>query len=303
MKPFIKPDLLKKGDVVAMVAPSGVVDAGYIEKTTLIIESWGLRVKHGKNLLAVDNQFAGTDQQRLHDFQEALDDSDIKAIICARGGYGAIRIIDKIEWNKFWYKPKWVAGFSDITVFHSVLCNMHIQSLHCIMPINFKKYTADSVPVRLMQQALFEGKIEHTFKSHKLNRMGKIKSRILGGNLSILYALQGTPYELKNKSSVFFLEDVGEKIYHLDRMMQSLKLAGKLNSIGGLLVGALSEMTDGKKPFGKNPEEVIADVVEGTSFPVAYGFPAGHISNNYPLILGSEALLEVNEKKTSLRMI
>ena len=302
MTAFIKPALLKPGDMVAMVAPSGVVEAEYIEKATQIIESWGLKVRHGKNLMAEFHQFAGTDSQRLSDFQEALDDAEIKAVICARGGYGAIRIIDQVNWSKFKQNPKWVTGFSDITVFHVALFNLGIQSLHCIMPINFKKYHSDSEPVVRMAKALFEGKVEYKIGAGPLCRAGTERAKLVGGNLSLLYALNGTSSDFNPDCRILFIEDVGEQYYHIDRMMQSLKLSGKLNKIGGLIVGGLSEMSDNKRPFGKTPEEIVADAVEGFNYPVVFNFPAGHLFHNYPLIIGADTSLQVSADSVEVKM-
>lgn len=302
MKTFIKPTLLQTGDTIALVAPSGVVEADYIEKSTRIFESWGLKVKHGKNLLAEYHQFAGTDSQRLSDFQEALDDGNIKAIVCARGGYGALRIIDKVNWHKFLQTPKWITGFSDITVFHSVLCNMGIQSLHCIMPINFKKYEGDSPAVTWMAKALFEGNVEYKIAAHPLCRPGTERAAIVGGNLSLLYALKGTSCDLNLNGNILFIEDVGEQLYHIDRMMQSFKLSGKFGEIGGLIVGGLSDMSDSKRPFGKTVEEIISEAIEGYSFPVVFNFPAGHINDNYPIIMGAETSLQVTSDSVEIKM-
>jgi muramoyltetrapeptide carboxypeptidase len=302
MASLIKPALLEPGDAIAMIAPSGVVEADYIQKSTEIFESWGLKVRHGKNLMAEFHQFAGTDDQRLGDMQKALDDSEIKAIICARGGYGAIRIIDQINWSKFKQKPKWITGFSDITVFHNSLFNMGIQSVHSIMPINFKKYQADSEPVLAFAKVLFEGKVEYSYEAARLCRPGTEKNPITGGNLSLLYALKGTAYDWNPQGNILFIEDVGEQYYHIDRMMQSLKLSGKLENIGGLIVGGLSEMADNKRPFGKTPEEIIAEAVQDYNYPVAFNFPAGHIFNNMPIIMGAETSLNVTEVSVEIKM-
>ena len=299
---FAKPPALNTGDKVAIVAPSGVVEEDYIEKTKNIFRKWGLDPVPGANLFARHHQFAGSDVQRLADLQNALDDEDIKAIFCARGGYGLLRIVDQIHWHKFLQSPKWVAGFSDVTALHAVLQNKSVQSIHSIMPINIGKLSVSSKPLELLGEALYKGKLIYSIESNILNRSGTEKASLTGGNLSLLYALSGTPYEVDWAGKILFIEDVGEQYYHIDRIMQSFRLAGKLEKLSGLIVGAFSEMTDNKRPFGRSPEEIISDAVEGFDFPVAFGFPAGHISENWPLILGSEVSLEVNSHLVSIKM-
>ena len=301
MAAIIKPPLLKPGDQIVIVAPSAVVGQDYVQKAADVFGSWGLKVSFGKNLFAVHHQFAGDDNQRLSDFQEALDDENISAIICARGGYGAIRIVDKLNLNRFVKKPKWVVGFSDITVIHSILLKAGIQSVHGVMPINFKNLPVSSKPVELLGQILFEGKLNYQLESNKLNRVGTEKAMLTGGNLSLLYALKGTPYDIDTTRKILFIEDVGEQLYHLDRMLQSYKLAGKFEKLKGLIVGGLSEMEDKKRPFGKTAEEIIASIVEGYNFPIAFNFPAGHLKENYPVLLGSETQLEVNSGGVNIR--
>lgn len=297
---LIKPPLLKEGDKIMIVAPAGVVSDNYVQKATSVFESWGLRVQFSKNLFSEFNQFSGTDEQRLADLQKAFDDDEISAIICARGGYGALRIVDKLNLNQFLKKPKWVVGFSDITVIHSLLLKAGVQSIHGLMPINFPDHTSDSKPVELLKQVLFEGKVGYNLPVHPLNKAGTEKAIITGGNLSLLYALSGTPYDINFRDKILFIEDVGEQLYHLDRMLQSLRLAGKFEKIVGLVVGGLSEMEDKKRPFGKTAEEIVASIVEGSDFPVVFNFPAGHIRENCPLILGSQVTMDVSDKSVKI---
>ncbi len=301
MSELKKPLLLKPGDKVAIVAPSSRIEADYIEKSISVFEDWGLIVEKGKHLLTGFHQFSGTDAQRLEDFQHAIDSEEVKAIICARGGYGAIRLLDKISWIKFAQNPKWLVGFSDVSAFHFSIQNMGIQSIHAIMPINIGKLYATSREVELLGQAIFDGKIEYELPTHKLNVPGTEIATVVGGNLSILHALAATSYGLDLTNKILFIEDVGEKYYHLDRMMQSLRLSGKLDSLSGLIVGGLSEMTDNKRPFGKSPEEIVSEVVQGFDFPVVFGFPAGHITNNEPIILGAKTALEVTPDFVKIR--
>jgi muramoyltetrapeptide carboxypeptidase len=299
---FVQPPVLKSGDKVAIVAPSGFVEKEYVEKTSKILVDWGLEVLFGDHLFAQHHQFAGNDEQRLSDLQKALDNEDIKAVICARGGYGLVRIVDQIHWQKFINRPKWVAGFSDITVLHAAIQLQGIQSLHSIMPINFRELAFTSKSLELFGHALFYGEQHYNLKPHRLNRLGTEKAVLVGGNLSILYGLLGTDFDLDVRGKILFIEDVGEQFYHIDRMIQSYRLAGKLEGLSGLIVGGLSEMEDKKRPFGRSPEEIIFDAVAAYDFPVVFNFPAGHVPENYPLLLGSEVALEVKKDSVSIKM-
>jgi muramoyltetrapeptide carboxypeptidase len=301
MTTYLKPSLLKTGSKIAIVAPAGNVSGDYVQKAVTIFESWGLKVELGKNLFSESFQFSGTDAQRLSDLQETFDNEEISAIICARGGYGSLRIADKINLGGFRKKPKWVAGFSDITVIHSLLLSAGVQSIHSLMPINFTDLEVKAKPIELLRQSLFEGKLEYNLNSHSLNRAGTEKAVVVGGNLSLLYALKGTPLDIDTDNKILFIEDVGEQLYHLDRMLQSLRLAGKFNNLVGLIVGGLTEMADKKRPFGKTAEEIVASVVEGYDFPVVFDFPAGHQPNNCPLILGSKTTMNVSSESVLIR--
>jgi muramoyltetrapeptide carboxypeptidase len=301
MSALIKPTLLKPGNQVMIVAPSGVVSDNYIQKASGVFESWGLKVLYGKSLFSSYHQFSGTDEQRLSDLQEALDNDEISAIICARGGYGTMRIIDRINLSSFNKKPKWLVGFSDITALHSLLFKAGFQSVHGIMPINFNDLPLSAKPIELLGQVLFEGKIDYSVKANPLNTPGTERAVLAGGNLSLLYALLGTPFDLDTRGKILFIEDVGEQLYHLDRMLQSYRLAGKFDKLNGLIVGGLTEMEDKKRPFGKTAEEIVASIVEGYDFPVIFNFPAGHIRENYPIIIGSETTLNVTPDSVKIR--
>lgn len=302
MSQFTQPPLLKPGDRIAIVAPAGRVETDYIEKSVSVFEDWGLTVEKGKHLLSNFHQFSGTDEQRLLDLQHALDSDDIKAVVCARGGYGSIRILDQIHWNKFAQNPKWLVGFSDITALHFSIQHLNLQSIHAVMPYNMDSLHPTSQPVEMLGQALFEGKVEYEIPHHKLNITGTEVAPVVGGNLSILYALSSTPYGIDFSGKILFLEDVGEQYYHIDRMMQSLRLTGKLERLSGLIVGGLSKMTDDVRPFGKRPEEIIKEVFEGYDFPVVFGFPAGHIPDNRPLIFGADTAMEVSKDFVKIKM-
>lgn len=294
MNELIKPKQLNPGDKIAIVAPAGLVSKDYIEKSILIFEAWGLSVVKGENLFSEHYQFAGTDEQRLADFQEAIDSEDIKAVVCARGGYGTIRIIDKINWNNFVQNPKWVVGFSDITAIHASIQNLGIQSIHGVMPINMGVLEPRSKPIELLRTVLFEGGVSYALPASAYNVNGTEIAPVVGGNLSLLYALSSGSYGLDFENKILFIEDVGEQYYHIDRMMQSLRLSGVLDKISGLIVGGLTNMEDKKRPFGKTLEEIITHVVKDMDYPVIFNFPAGHLSNNFPVIMGATASMEVN---------
>ncbi len=302
METYIKPPLLKSGDMVAIVAPAGVVEKECIEKAVKLFGQWGLKVALGANLFARNGIFAGTDSERLSDLQEAFDNEDVKAVICARGGYGMLRILDSIHWHKFLHNPKWVAGFSDITALHAAILNRGIQSLHSLMPINLTTLPSSSTDIEYLHRALFHGSLEYNLLPFSQNCTGVEKTCLAGGNLSLLYALAGTAEDIDWKGKIMFIEEVGEYTYHLDRMLQSFRLAGRFDGLAGLLVGGLSEMNDEKRPFGRTPEEIIADAVKGYNFPVAFGFPAGHITQNFPLILGAKVSFEVKTNGVSIKM-
>lgn len=302
MSLIIKPNVLQSGQTVAIVAPAGVVEKSYIDKAIEVLESWDLNVVLGENLLAKNFQFAGTDAQRVSDLQHALDNEDIAAVFCARGGYGTLRILDGIHWHKFVQNPKWLIGFSDITALHASVCNKGIASIHGIMPINFAALSVSEKPLALLRQVLFEGALKYEIEPHALNRKGTEKAQLIGGNLTLLNALSGTDFDYDWNNKILFIEEVGEHYYHVDRLMQSMRLSGKLDKLSGLIIGGLSEMKDDKRPFGRTPEEIIADAVLGFDYPVAFGFPAGHVKENYPLIMGSEISMEVNTLGTTIHI-
>ncbi len=298
MKPenLISPPFLKKGDCIGIIAPARKISAGELNPAIKIIEDWGLKVKLGKNIFASDNQYAGTDAQRMADMQQMLDDKEVNAIISARGGYGSVRIIDKLDFSVFKHHPKWIAGYSDITVFHNHIQKHYgIQTLHSTMPISFHK---DIESTNLLFDALTGLVTEHTAECQPLNRKGTGSGILCGGNLSILYALASTPSENDTYGKILFLEDLDEYLYHIDRMMMQLKRAGKLSGLSGLIVGSFSEMKDNTIPFGKIAEEIILEAVQEYDFPVCFGFPAGHGIKNVPLYMGRYHELKVDAQTT-----
>ncbi len=291
---------LNIGDKVAIVSPAGKIDMEHINKAVKVLESYGLKAVLGKNITQEYYRFAGTDDQRTADFQEALDNPEIKAIWCSRGGYGTIRIINKLNFDLFLRHPKWIIGFSDITILHAYLNNiLQIKSLHAIMPLNLGD---NEKALDTLMQTLTATMPDYKIKPHALNRLGESKGQLWGGNLSILYSLRGTNLDFKPEGKILFVEDVGESLHHLDRMMHNLKMGGKLSALRGIIVGGMTKMDD-ETPFGKTAYEIIADVVKQYDYPVCFDFPAGHINNNYALVMGENISLKVGSKDVALRVV
>lgn len=290
------PPYLKKGDKIGIVAPARKISREEIQFAINAFEKWGLKVVLGKNIFGSENQYSGSDVQRTDDLQKMLDDNSIRAIISARGGYGTLRIIDKLDFKKFCEKPTWIIGYSDITVLHShIHQNFQIETLHATMPINFPK---DEESVESLRKNLFGEKISYEINSHPLNREGKAEGILVGGNLSLLYALKGSKSGISTSGKILFIEDLDEYLYHIDRMMLSLKRASKLSHLAGLIVGGMSEMKDNQVPFGKTAEEIISDAVKEFDYPICFGFPAGHAQKNLALPFGRRANLNVGKKIT-----
>lgn len=291
------PSYIKKGDKIGIVSTARRISKEEIYPAVKIFKEWGLEVVLGKHLFEEYNQFAGTDEQRTADLQQMLDEISVKAIICARGGYGTVRIIDKLNFSNFIKKPKWIAGYSDVTVLHShIHSNFGIETLHSTMPLNISenKFTEESL--ESFRKALFGEKITYSLKTSSLSRKGKAEGILVGGNLSILYSLIGTKSDINTNGKILFIEDLDEYLYHIDRMMMNLKRAGKFKNLAGLIVGGMSEMNDNKIPFGKTANKIIAETVEEYNYPVCFDFPAGHKNDNRVLILGREIKFNVKKK-------
>jgi len=289
---LIQPEFLKKGDTIGIVACARKISAEELQPAIDILKSWGLNVKTEKNIFNINHQFSGTDEERAEDLQTMLNDSSIKAIISARGGYGTVRIIDKIDFTIFKKAPKWIVGYSDITVLHSHIHNMGIQTLHATMPINFG---VDADATNSLRKVLFGETIEYNIPTHPLNKKGTAEGILIGGNLSLLYALCGSASDIDTKEKILFIEDLDEYLYHIDRMMMNLKRSGKLSGLAGLVVGGMSDMKDNTVPFGKTAEEIILDAVKEYTYPVCFNFPAGHIDKNMALVFGKKVNLRVSE--------
>jgi muramoyltetrapeptide carboxypeptidase len=262
-----------------------------------VLQEWGLEPVLSPNLFRVQDQFAGSDEERAADLQQMLDDPSIKAIISARGGYGTIRIVDQLDFSLFKKQPKWIIGYSDITVLHSHLHTLGFETLHATMPVNFGVNEEATLSLKNM---LFGSNASYTFGPHTLDRRGNASGPLVGGNLSLLYALNGSISDIDTTGKILFLEDLDEYLYHVDRMMVSMKRSGKLKGLAGLIVGGMTEMKDNEIPFGKTAEQIVFDAVKDYDYPVCFDFPAGHVDRNLAMILGRRVNLKVDKNKSSL---
>ena len=300
---LIKPEYLTKGDTIAIVAPSGVLKNydNYINKAKELLKSWGLNVIVGKNVFNDDGHFAGTDNERTLDFQNALDDKSIKGIWCARGGYGAVRVIDNLNFEKYKLEPKWIIGYSDITAIHNELHILNSESIHAIMCKSLNELDIDnSESVSLLKKTLFGEKISYKIKTNSYNIEGSTSGKLVGGNLTLLHCMLGSKSSINTEGKILFIEDLGEYLYHIDRMLYSLKRAGYFDNLNGLIVGDFTDLRKNTTPFGRNLKELVLEIVSDYNIPVLFDFPAGHGKENFPLILGREIELIVEKEDSNI---
>jgi muramoyltetrapeptide carboxypeptidase len=300
---MIIPKYLNPGDKIRIVSPAGKVSEENILPGIEWLQKQGFRVELGKHVFANHFQFAGTDHQRLNDLQTALNDPETAAIICSRGGYGTVRIIGKINCTEFKKYPKWLVGFSDITILHTCINNLGVSTIHGAMPRHF--LDENKLPTENLESLmnLLKGeKVSYTIKPEMMNIPGTSEGELVGGNLSIISSLQGTKYEIDTDGKILFLEDIDEFLYHTDRMILQLKLSGKLDNLAGLIIGDFTDMKDNESPFGKTIHEIIAEAVEEFNYPVCFGFPAGHDKKNLALAFGKTWKLDVSEQNATLRI-
>jgi muramoyltetrapeptide carboxypeptidase len=297
----MNPPYLQPGDKIAITCPAKKLPRPMTDAIALL-ESWGLEVILGETVTASYHQFAGDDTLRARDMQRFLDDDNIKAIIAARGGYGTIRIIDQLDFTRFSQNPKWMVGFSDITILHAhIWANYGLQSIHGQMPITIPDASATSL--KTLKNALFGHMVDYEFKSHADNRAGDAEGILIGGNLSLLIAMLGSASDYSYDGKILFIEDVGEYLYSTDRMLRTLKRAGKLKNLAGLMVGGFTEVKDNDIPFGQTIEQIVMEVVKEYNYPVCFDFPAGHIPDNRALILGRMLNLSVQTHHTYAKYI
>ncbi|MCU7547995.1 LD-carboxypeptidase [Chitinophagaceae bacterium LB-8] len=299
---MIIPPYLQKGDTIGIVAPAGFMHFEKMQTCIETLQNWGYQVKLGNTTQSSsDNYFSGTDEERLQDVQEMLDDKNVQAILCARGGYGVSRIIDDLNFKKFQKHPKWLIGFSDITVFHCHLYScFKIASLHSPMAAAFNGEGFNGLYIQSLKDAM-EGKpAVYECQPHQLNHTGDAEGVLVGGNLALLAHLIGTPSDYKTKNRILFLEDVGEYLYNIDRMLLQLKRSGKLKNLAGLIIGGFTDSKDTERPFGKNAYELIYDQVKEFDYPICFGFPVSHGEENFALKVGVEYKLQIKGENVQL---
>lgn len=293
-----KPKALVQGDIVMIISPAKAIDASYVYYAKELFASKGYRVHVGKHTLGNHHYFSGTDDQRASDLQSAIDDPEVKAIICARGGYGCIRIVDCVQWAGMIREPKWIVGFSDVTVFHQRMQRYGIESLHATMPLNYQENSGESL------DSLFKALQGEPYcvssPVNYNNKPGSTTGKLIGGNLSIVYSLLSTDECPDYSGAILYIEDLSEQLYHIDRIFHTLRKSGILEKISGLIVGGMTDMKDTAVPFGKRLEEIVVEHLKYRKIPVCFNFPAGHMPDNQALILGRECSLEVNSEGAKL---
>lgn len=296
---MIQPPFLREGDTVAIVCTARKFSFEEAQPAVSLLESWGLRVVFGKTIGEDNHQLGGSDELRAEDFNSMLRNQDVKAIWCARGGYGSVRIVDKIDFELLKLNPKWIIGFSDVTVLHSQVHNEGIQSIHGIMAFSVPKATEKSKDS--LRKALFGEALHYEIKSSFNNRLGVINGVLVGGNLSILYSLLGSSSALNTSGKILFIEDLDEYLYHIDRMMYNLKRNGYFQELKGLIVGGMTDMHDNSIPFGQNAIEIITAISLEYDFPIIFDFPAGHGIDNWALRFGSNVEVNVSQFSATIK--
>jgi len=301
--PIIIPPYLKTGDTIGITCPAGYMPLEKAQTCIDTLPAWGYKVKVGATLGSPsDNYFSGTDDQRLAELQQMLDDPEIKTILCGRGGYGITRIIDHLDFTAFLRTPKWIIGFSDITLLHThILTRCNVATLHAPMAGAFNDGGATGPGVESLRRALAGEPQSYQAPAHPFNGNGSATGPIVGGNLALLAHSIGSASEPDTRGSILFLEDVGEYLYNIDRMMRQLKRAGKLKDLAGLLIGGFTEMKDTTRPFGASFEAIIRDAIGATPYPVAFDFPISHGKENVALKIGATYRLHVGSKGTVLQ--
>lgn len=296
------PPYLQKGDCIGLVCPAGFMpDERVSECIRVLNEEWGFTTKVGNTIGNQYNYFSGTDDERLEDFQRMLDDDEVKAILCARGGYGLSRIIDRIDFSKFKKQPKWIIGFSDVTILHAhIYRNYYVATLHATMANAFNDGGYQNEFVLSLKNALEGKKLKYQAAPHEFNRKGEGVGELVGGNLALLTHIIGSDSDLKTKGRILFIEDIGEYLYNIDRMMYQLKRSSKLDKLAGLIVGGFTDTKDTERPFGQNAYEIIRDAVKEYDYPVCFGFPVSHEKENYALKVGVGYKLKVGKNKVML---
>jgi len=291
---------LRQGDTVAIVATARKNILPNLQPAIELLESWGLRVQIGHSIGLDNHQLAGTDAQRAADLQAQLENPDIKAIWCVRGGYGTVRMIDLVDFSPLKKQPKWIIGFSDVTVLHAHLHQLGFSSIHGLMPVNVEKASPEAL--ESLRKILFNEPLHFELPYQPENQLGSVTGELMGGNLSILYSLMGSASQVDGVGKLLFIEDLDEYLYHLDRMCMGLKRSGLFTQLKGVIVGAFSQMHDNEIPWGKSAYEILAEHLNPLNIPIAYHFPAGHIADNRALPFGKNARLTVTKSGTQLHI-
>lgn len=288
---MIRPANLVPGDTIALIAPAKAIEPVLVDQAVALLEKAGFVVLVGQHTKGQFHYFSGTDDERAADLQWAIDHKEVKAIICARGGYGAVRLLDRVQWATLLREPKWILGFSDITNFHLHALQLDIESVHCTMPLNFAENSVEALAS--LFTVLQTGKVKHAWETTSFNREGVVTGQLIGGNLSILTAALGTPLYPNFQGAILFIEDIGEQLYQLDRMLHALKMARVFDQIAGLIIGGMTELKDTAIPTGFVLEDLIAEQLQYRSIPVAFNAPIGHITDNRAVIVGRNSQLTI----------
>ncbi len=296
---IIYPPSLQVGDLVVILSPASNIDKDIINGQKERLESWGLRVKIAKHALSKHHDFAGTPTQRLSDLQKALDNPEVKAVFCSRGGYGTVHLMENLNLTKFKESPKWLVGYSDITALHNLLQKEGVASIHGLMGKHLATEPANDPQIQHLHSLLFGETPRYESTRNKLNIPGTASGTLHGGNLSVFYGLRGTPYDFPAEGTILVIEDVGERPYHIERMMFNLQMGGVLERLSGLIVGQFTEYSE-DNAIGKTVYKMIRDMVKPYGYPVCFDFPVGHTVQNEPLVLGSNVTLEITGKKATL---
>lgn len=305
MDKLIIPPYLHEGDKVVILSPSGKIDKSFLKGAVKRLTSWGLHPVLSRHAGSSNGVYAGSVSQRLEDLQEAMDDADTRAILCSRGGYGAVHLVDKLDFTRFKESPKWLIGFSDITALHNLWQKEGFASLHAPMARHLTVEPEDDFCTQALRDILTgaivapEGNFSYTCDAHKLNRRGTAEGILRGGNFAVFNGLRGTPYDIPADGTALFIEDVGERPHAIERMMYNLKLGGVLERLSGLIIGQFTEYEE-KKQLGKELYGALADLVKEYDYPVCFNFPVGHVPMNLPLISGAPVRLEVDKKEVRL---
>ncbi len=289
---------LKPGDTIGIASPARAIEAQLVQPAISLLASHGFQVVVGKNVYNRSNQMAGTDSEKVADFQALINNPDVKAILCTRGGYGSVRILDALDFKPLVNQQKWLIGYSDVTAFHShIHQQFNLPTLHATMPVNISDSpdANESISNSTLIDALLGKTLTYNFSNHNLTQPGNANGVLVGGNLSMLYSLCGSSSDIDTRGKILFLEDLDEYLYHVDRMMMNLKRTGKLDQLAGLVIGGMSDMNDNAIPFGKTAEEIILEHTQEFNYPIYFGLEAGHIQPNRALRLGMEAIIQDNQ--------